>query len=96
MTITALVDQQKVHVSACADTGFRFEDLPRAMIDRYGLQERVTGIHALAGWVNLHINLRGLFNAKAILVEEQWYYLIANLGDKVVHTFPRLFVQKWT
>ena len=37
-----------------------------------------------------HINLRGLFNAKSILViEEQWYYLTYCLRDKEVHTFPK-------
>ena len=30
----------------CADTGCRFEDLPGAMDDREGLQERVWGIRA--------------------------------------------------
>ena len=32
---------------------------------------------------------RGLFNAKAILIEEQWYYLTQSLKDKGVHTFPK-------
>ena len=37
-----------------------------------------------------HINLRGLFNARFIFVEEQkWYYLI--------HSWViRVFVRKWT
>ena len=31
-----------------------------------------------------------LFNAKAILLEEQkWYYLTHSLEDKGVHTFPK-------
>ena len=29
-----------------------------------------------------------LFNAKAILVEQQCYYLTHSLGDKGVHAFP--------
>ena len=38
-----------------------------------------------------HINLYGLFNAKAILVEEQKsYFLIDKAGkDKAVHSFPK-------
>ena len=36
-----------------------------------------------------YINLRVLFNVKAILVEEQkWYYLSHSLGNKGVHAFP--------
>ena len=36
-----------------------------------------------------HINLHGLFNAKALLLEEQqWYYLTLSWEDKGVHTFP--------
>ena len=39
----------------------------------------------------------GLFNAKAILLEEQlWYYLTHSWEDKGVHTFPRVFAWKWT
>ena len=39
-------------------------------------------------FVEWHINLWGLFNAKAILVEEQlWYYLTHSLKDKKAHTF---------
>ena len=30
-----------------------------------------------------------LFNAKAILIEEQLYYLIHSWEDKGVHTFPK-------
>ena len=38
-----------------------------------------------------HINLRGLFNAKAILVEEQGFYLTESWveGDKGVLNFPK-------
>ena len=37
-----------------------------------------------------HINLRGLSNTKAIIVEEQyWYYLTHSWGDKRVHAFPK-------
>ena len=36
-----------------------------------------------------HINLFRLFNAKAILLKEQWYYLTHKLEDKGVHTFPK-------
>ena len=36
-----------------------------------------------------HIKLYGLFNAKSILLEEQWWHdLIYNLRDKGVHIFP--------
>ena len=44
-----------------------------------------------SGFVALrHINLRGLFNAKTIFVEEQQrYYLIRSLWDKGVHAFPK-------
>ena len=36
------------------------------------------------------MNCHGLFNAKAILLEEQqWYYLTHSWEDKGVHTFPR-------
>ena len=31
----------------------------------------------------------GLFNAKAILVEEQWYYVTHNWGRQGGHTFPK-------
>ena len=30
-----------------------------------------------------------LFTAKAIFVEQKWYYLTHNLGYKGVHTFPK-------
>ena len=36
-----------------------------------------------------HIKLRGLFNAKAILLEPQWCYLTHSWEDKGVHTFPK-------
>ena len=40
-------------------------------------------------------NLNRLFNAKAILVEEQqWYYLTQSQADKEVHTFPKSIGQK--
>ena len=47
-------------------------------------------------FVSLHINLRGLFKAKAILVEEQqWYYLtIAGERIKGVKTFPKVISLK--
>ena len=40
---------------------------------------------------NSQSNLRGLFNAKVINVEEQqWYYLILELvGDKGIYIFPQ-------
>ena len=39
--------------------------------------------------VQRHINLHGLFNAEAILVQEQpWYDLTHGWGDKGVQTFP--------
>ena len=41
-------------------------------------------------FVQWHINLCRLFNAKAILIEEQWwYYLTHSWKDKRVHTFPK-------
>ena len=49
------------------------------------------------GVVYWHINLRELFYAKAILVEEQrWYYLNYNWNNKEPIPFPRLLVRKWT
>ena len=40
-------------------------------------------------FVKCHTTLCGLFNARAILVEEsQWYYLTHRSGDKSVHAFP--------
>ena len=40
-------------------------------------------------FISWHINLCRLFNAKSILLEEQyWYYLTHSLEDKGVHTFP--------
>ena len=40
------------------------------------------------GLVSLYINFCRLFNAKAILLEEQkWYYLTRSWEDKGVHTF---------
>ena len=45
------------------------------------------GFGFLSEW---HINLRGLFNTKAVLVErQQWCYLIHSCRDKGVHTFPK-------
>ena len=47
----------------------------------------------LIGRVSLfwcHINLRGLLNAKAILLkEQQWCYLTHSWEDEGVHTFPK-------
>ena len=41
-------------------------------------------------FVYWHINLCRLFNAKAIFLEEQyWYYLTHSWEDKGVHTFPK-------
>ena len=41
-------------------------------------------------FVEWHINLCRLFNANAILLEEQqWYYLTHSWEDKGVHTFPK-------
>ena len=40
-------------------------------------------------------NLRGLFNAKGILAEEQqWYYLTHCPGDKEVYTYPKDICRK--
>ena len=40
-------------------------------------------------WFLCFNGIRGLFNAKAILLEEQqWFYLTNNWEDKGVHTFP--------
>ena len=40
-------------------------------------------------WFQYCINLHGLFNAKAILLEEQqWHYLTHSWKDKGVPTFP--------
>ena len=57
----------------------------------------LTFIILLQGWFGLvwflwlwHINLCGLFNAKAILVKEQlWYYLTYSWEDKGIYTFPK-------
>ena len=44
-----------------------------------------------------HINLCGLFNVKAILIEKQlWYYLTDNGQDKWFMPFSRILVQKGT
>ena len=44
-------------------------------------------MYFVAWW---HINVRGLFNAEAILIEEQWlYYLTHWLWNKGVHAFPK-------
>ena len=32
---------------------------------------------------------RGLYNTKAILIEQRWYFLTNRWANKVVHTFPR-------
>ena len=41
-------------------------------------------------FVKWHTNLCGLFNDKAILVEEQsWYYSTNSWWDKRIHTFPK-------
>ena len=41
-------------------------------------------------FVKWHINLCELSNAKAILVEQQWwYYLIHTWKDEWIHTFPK-------
>ena len=41
-------------------------------------------------WVLWFGFFRGLFYAKAILLEEQqWYYLTHSWEDKLVHTFPK-------
>ena len=45
---------------------------------------------SLVSFVYWHINFHGLFNAKAILAEEQQeYYLIHSWGNKGVHAFPK-------
>ena len=36
-----------------------------------------------------YINLCGLFNTKAILAEEKWYYLTHSCVDKGLCTFPK-------
>ena len=43
----------------------------------------------LVSFVLWHINLHGLFNAKAILLAEQEYYLTNSWEDKVVYTLPK-------
>ena len=41
-------------------------------------------------FVQWHVNLYGLVNSKAILIEEQqWYYLTYDWRDKVVHAFSK-------
>ena len=41
-------------------------------------------------FVEWHINICGLFNAKSVLIEEQrWYYLTHYQGDKGFNTFPK-------
>ena len=45
--------------------------------------------------VQWYINLCRLFNAKAILLEEQqWYYVTHSWEDKGVHTFPKSICPK--
>ena len=45
---------------------------------------------AIKVWFLWHINLCGLFNTKAILLEEQqWRYLTQSWMDKEVHTFAK-------
>ena len=40
-------------------------------------------------FIERNINLRGLFNTKAILLKEQlWYYSTQSCGDNGGHTFP--------
>ena len=44
----------------------------------------------LVSFVSWHINLNGLFNAKATIQEkQQGYYLTNSWKDKGVHTFPK-------
>ena len=60
------------------------------MIGRSG--ERGSGISVLAARDDDDddINLRRLFNAKPILLEDQWrYYSTRSWEDKEVHTFPK-------
>ena len=38
-----------------------------------------------------HINLHGLFNTNAILVEQLWYYLTHNWENKGIHIFPQRY-----
>ena len=46
-------------------------------------------------FVSWHMNLHGLFNAKAILVEEkQWYYLTHIWISKGVHAFLKIISLK--
>ena len=49
--------------------------------------------HFLPVWfvffVYWHINICGLFNAKAILVEEQQYYITHSWGNKEIHAFHK-------
>ena len=47
--------------------------------------------------VKWHVNLHGLFNVKAILVEKQlWYYLTHSWVDERFHTFPKVISSKVT
>ena len=48
-------------------------------------------IYILGGFfVKWQINLCGLYNAKAILLDEpMWYYLTRSWENKRVHTFPK-------
>ena len=48
------------------------------------------GLVWFGSFVQWHINLLGLFNAKSILLEGHiWYYLTYRWEDKGVHTFPK-------
>ena len=44
---------------------------------------------AVGIFVSYHINLRGLSNAKAILLEELGCFLTHSWGDMEVHTIPK-------
>ena len=45
-------------------------------------------------FVYWHINLRGLFNDKATLLEQQWCYLTHSWEDKGIDTFPKSICPK--
>ena len=54
-----------------------------------------TELYPLDFSIQRHINIRGLFNPKAILVEKQkWYYLTYNWRDKGVHNFLKVISVK--
>ena len=48
----------------------------------------------LISFVSWNINLRGSFNAKATLSEEQMCYLTHSLGYKGFMLFPRVLARK--